>query len=595
MKTVRFAGACLLLLMASAVPTRGATSDSADSGPLASGSTEPAPPGQEAAQNDFDRSTPRQTIEGFLAASDRGDDRQAAAYLATWGSSGRQREAAARQLRTTLDRQVWIDPQTFSADSVGNLNDGLAADRESIGWIDTTDGPRQLLLQRVQRDGAKRWLFASDSIAAAVKVYDDLGYGRWTELLPAPLLQYQLLHVQLWQWIALLLVVVIAYPVAWLVVRVARWILAPLTRRTRTAIDDNMLVAAAGPARLLIGVALFSAARLPLGLTAAADTVLGRVEYFLVVVAVTWLALRTLDVLAEVLRGVLVRRGQGEVMNLVPPGRRTAQLCLIVLASIAMLDGLGFNITALLAGLGVGGLAIALAAQKSIENLLGGISLFADRPVRVGDFCRFGGTVGTIEDIGLRSTRVRTLERCVVSVPNAEFANLQLENFSLRDKFWYHPTIGLRYETTPDQLRYILVEVRRMLYAHEKVDPSPARIRFTGFGASSLDLEVFAYVLAANYDEYLEVAEDLNLRIMDLINAAGSSFAFPSRTLYVESGAGLDGERAARAERQVAQWRERSSLYLPRFPAEKISELHGSLRYPPPGAPEEDTNHRSDR
>jgi MscS family membrane protein len=118
------------------------------------------------------------------------------------------------------------------------------------------------------------------------------------------------------------------------------------------------------------------------------------------------------------------------------------------------------NVTALIAGLGVGGIAVALAAQKTLENLFGGITLYADRPVRVGDFCRFGDRVGTVEEIGLRSTRIRTLDRTLVSVPNAEFSNLHLENYTARDRIWYHPTIGLRYETTPDQLRFVLVEVR---------------------------------------------------------------------------------------------------------------------------------------
>jgi MscS family membrane protein len=171
-------------------------------------------------------------------------------------------------------------------------------------------------------------------------------------------------------------------------------------------------------------------------------------------------------------------------------------------------------------------------------------------------------------------------------VPNADFASLQIENYSRRDKFWYHPIIGLRYETTPDQLRYVLVEVRCMLYAHPNVDPKPARIRFKTFGAYSLDLEVFAYVLAHDYDGFLEVAEDLNLRIIDIVAAAGSSFAFPSQTTYVEHGTGLDAERSREAEREVAGWRERDALYLPRFPDDRIAELKGTLAYPPPGSPD---------
>jgi MscS family membrane protein len=281
----------------------------------------------------------------------------------------------------------------------------------------------------------------------------------------------------------------------------------------------------------------------------------------------------------------LIERGQANVAPLLPPGRRVAQLVLVAIAALVMLDNFGFNVTTLIAGLGVGGIAVALAAQKSIENLFGGLTLYADRPVAVGDFCRFGDTVGTVEEIGLRSTRIRTLERTVVSVPNAEFSNLFLDNFTRRDKFWYHPTIGLRYETTPDQLRCILVAIREMLYAHPNVDPDPARVRFTQFSAYSLDLEIFAYVRAADYAKYLGVAEDLNLRIMDIVSEAGSSFAFPSQTTYVETGQPLDAELAQQATGRVREWREKKALYLPDFPPQQIDELKGTLKFPPEGAP----------
>ena len=159
------------------------------------------------------------------------------------------------------------------------------------------------------------------------------------------------------------------------------------------------------------------------------------------------------------------------------------------------------------------------------------------------------------------------------------------DNFGERRKIWYHPKLHLRYETTPDQLRCILVEVRKILYAHPKVDPDPARIRFVGFGEWSLDLEIFAYVMTDDYGEYLEIAEDLNLRIMDAVLGAGSRFAFPSQTTYLESGPGLDAERASAAEGRVQGWRERHELYLPAFPPGAVEELQGTLPYPPEGAP----------
>ena len=184
----------------------------------------------------------------------------------------------------------------------------------------------------------------------------------------------------------------------------------------------------------------------------------------------------------------------------------------------------------------------------------------------------------------MRSTRVRTLDRTVVTIPNAEFSNFQIENLARRDCIWYHPTIRLRYETTPDQIRYILVEIHRMLYAHPKVDSASARIRFTGFGNSSLDLEVFSYVTVTDYGEYLEVAEDLNLRIMDIVAASGSRVALPGQTTYLEEGRGLDLDRSQAVEAQVKEWRERHELWLPRFPHDKIAEIDNTLEYPAAGS-----------
>jgi len=172
----------------------------------------------------------------------------------------------------------------------------------------------------------------------------------------------------------------------------------------------------------------------------------------------------------------------------------------------------------------------------------------------------------------------------VVTIPNSEFSNLPIENFARRDRIWYHPTIRLRYATTPDQIRYVLVEVHRLFYTHPKVDSMSARIRFAGFGDSSLDLEVFSYVTVTDYGEYLEVAEDLNLRIMDIVTEAGTGLAVPVQMTYLNEGHEPDPDRAQAVEGQVQEWRERGELWLPRFPREKIVELNNTLRYPTEGS-----------
>jgi MscS family membrane protein len=207
----------------------------------------------------------------------------------------------------------------------------------------------------------------------------------------------------------------------------------------------------------------------------------------------------------------------------------------------------GIPIAPLVAGLGVGGLAIALAIRPTLENIIGGLTLFADRPVRVGDFCRYGDQFGTVEQIGLRSTRVRSLERTIVTIPNAEFSQMQLDNYAPRDQRLFRTVLGLRYETTPDQLREVLEDLRRLLANHPRVIEEPARVRFVGYGAYSLDLEIFAYLLCSDQDTFLAVQEEILLRIGDIVRKCGVDFAFPSQTNYIEIS---DEQREAIAKRE---------------------------------------------
>jgi MscS family membrane protein len=159
---------------------------------------------------------------------------------------------------------------------------------------------------------------------------------------------------------------------------------------------------------------------------------------------------------------------------------------------------------------------------------------------------------------------------------------MSLENFTLRDKIWFHHTLQLRYETASDQLRYILVEIRKLLYEHPKVESDSPRVRFIGLGKSSLDLEIFAYVLETDYASFLSIQEDLLLRIMEIVEASGSGFAFPSQTSYVAQDAGLDAAKREQAIAKVRQWREQGELPFPDFSPETIAEIDNKLEYPPP-------------
>jgi MscS family membrane protein len=305
----------------------------------------------------------------------------------------------------------------------------------------------------------------------------------------------------------------------------------------------------------------------------------------LLVLALAWIVLRCLDLTAKWIARRFETKGVTGSRVLLRPAVILVKVIVVAGAAILWLENLGYEVTTLLAGLSISGVAVAFAAQKSLENIFGAATLYSSQPVRVGDFCGFGDRVGTIEEIGLRATQVRTLDRTIITVPNAEFAQMHLENYSKRDRFWYHPCLKLRYETTPEQIRYVLVEVRKLLYAHPKVLSEPLWVRFRGFRDYSLDLDVFAYIGVTDYNESLEVAEDLNLRIMDIVAGAGTDFAIPAQIQFEAPARMLDDEKSKTAESQVGEWRTQQALYLPNLPREKVAELRGSLDYPPVGSP----------
>jgi MscS family membrane protein len=545
-----------------------------------------ASPKYEVPEDEFGRGSPRGTVKGYLAACREGDYEKAANYLDLRRIPG-DGPTLARQLRIILSRTLWVDVDVLNQEHAGRSNDGLPPYRDRLGSIDTKAGKVDILLQRVPReDGVTIWMIAGATVAQVPDLYNEFGYGVLEHFLPKIFFELQFLDIALWQWIGLLVLVLLAAVVSWFLTVFVVRLLGTVVAFTKTTIDDKMRVEAAGPIRLALAVLLFRAGLVPLGLGVKATEFISSLLSALFIVAVTWLLLRVTDVLSSVVEERLVERGEVGAMGLVPPGRKLVKAIVVILAFIAILSNFGFNVAALLAGLGVGGIAVALAAQKTIENLFGGIILYTDRPVRVGDFCRFGDKMGTIEEIGVRSTRIRTLDHTVITVPNGTFSNMEIDNITARERIRLLAILTVRYETSPDQLRYILVEIRKLLYSHERVIPDTPRVRFINFGAYSLDIEVVAYVDTTDWAEFLGIREDIFLRIMDIIDASGTGFAFPSQTLYMGRDDGLKAERVREISEKVQHWREHNEIYLPNFPADKIEECKGTLPYPPEGSPE---------
>jgi len=529
------------------------------------------------------RSTPQGTIVGFLKAIEKEDYERAIDYLDT-KQTGKNAQKLALELQRVLNEGVSVAVTKFSKKPEGDIEDGLPVQRELVAIVKTKTGEHRILLERVQKeDNPQIWLFSSETLNLVPQIYDEIDTPWFERRLPAALTETRLVGLPLYRWIVPLLMFPVAFFFGWIMMLLFFALLQRLLRRRLDELGELGPIKFRQTRKPL--VLLFSAGVIYI-LSLGAFSLLDRIFWMflsstIAVAGLTWICVHVIEVGAEIME-----RRRPEAANAV------IRLSATLLKVLAIILGLmvtfhyfsGINLTAVVAGLGIGGIAVAFAAQKTIENFLGGVFLVWDKPIRLGDFCKAGELQGTVEHIGLRSTQIRTLNRTVAFIPNGQLASISVENFALRDRFLFRHTLNLRYETTVDQLRYLLVQLRELLYRHPLVDSSTARVRFIGFGQSSLDVEIFAYVIETAPEPFLSVQEDLLLRIMGLVESAGSGFAFPSQTLYMSKGKGLDEKRSREAAGTVQHWREQGELPFPDHAPKKVSQLDGMLDYPPKGS-----------
>ncbi|MGF1786598.1 mechanosensitive ion channel [Photobacterium swingsii] len=248
---------------------------------------------------------------------------------------------------------------------------------------------------------------------------------------------------------------------------------------------------------------------------------------------------------------------------------------------------LGFDLTPVLAGMGLGGLAIALAARPTLENIIAGFTLFADKPVRIGDFCKFGQQQGTVEEIGLRSTRIRRLDDKLVTIPNADFCQMEIENYSLIRHRLLRTSLAIRYDVTDEQLRLLLVSLRKFMIGHPLVLEEKLNVRLCKLGDYSVDIEVYAKINTNEWLTYRAIREDILLKLFELVNQSGTEFAFPSQTIFVEKGYRPDLQKRQQAHHDVQQWRDNKAYPFPEFSAEETKAMFNKQTYPSKRRPED--------
>lgn len=579
-------GLALILLALAVLVGAGAWAQVPAEAPAAD---EPAEP--ELPPDPLNRRTPQGLVVGLLEALADEDYQRAAQYLDLSVLPASRREARgpllARQLQGILDRGgVVASHRQLSDAPEGRLDDELPPNRDRIATVRTVEDTVELLAERVEREQTGPiWLISAETVGMIPELAVEVQIGLIDRLLPAELSGGPRIGgVPLGHWLVLLVLAALAYVTAWVVIGVLAFLILRLKGLDRHPHARELIRRGKLPLQFMLAVWIFSTVGLALGVSIVARQYFAVLTEVVIWVALAWLIWRILDTAGAVSMDRMSRRGQLTAFSAVRFFRRSAKIGLSIVAGIAVLDTLGFDVTAGLAALGIGGLALALGAQRTVENFVGSLTLIADRPVRVGDYCRIGDVSGTVEDIGMRSTRIRTLDRTLITVPNGELMSLQIENFAHRDQFWFHPQLPLRFGTTPDQIRYLLVEIRSMLYGHPRIDPDVARVRFLGLGKDALLIDIFSYINAEGYDDFLEIQEDLMLRIMDIVAKSGTAFALPSQTLYMARDPGTSSERAEAAEAQVRDWVAQEDLQLPRFRPERIEALRNTVVYPPKGS-----------
>jgi MscS family membrane protein len=497
------------------------------SGPV----TKPAEP-QAVSEDPLGRNTPYGTVTGFIRAME-GEEYQRASNYLEGKQSAKKKEELARLLKVVLDRGMKVSMDALSRKPEGNLADTLFPNLEILGVAKYGDESLDILLHRVDQKGAPAiWLFSSETLLGIADAAEQLEPTLGEKIWPRAFKEIRFLSVPLFMWINDLLLIPLVLGFAWLLTRGLFSVLRPLFLRRIKELSGSEVARFHGPIFFLI-LSLLLRILAPIAATISARTFLTIFTTVLIIMALIWFLVR----LTNLVSGLRVLRlRQATLLSRIALTELSAWLVkgLWVVAGVFLIvRSFGIDVTAALAGLGVGGIAIAFAAQKTIENLFGTVTVVTDQPIRIGDFCQAGNVSGTVESIGLRSTRIRTLDRTLVTIPNGQLATMSIENFAYRDKFLFRHNIRLRHETTVEQLRHVLAEIRRMMTEHPKVESSTIRIRFIRIGDSSLDLEVFAYVSAREIEVFLEIQEDLLLRIMDLIEASGTRVALPSQTTYV--------------------------------------------------------------
>ena len=483
--------------------------------------------------DEFNRGVPRSSLKGYLKAARDGDFERAAKYLDLRylpdRMDPRQGPRLARQLKIALDKVIWFDLDMISDHPDGFSDDGLPADRDNIGQIKTPKKAVDILMQRVPRgDGANIWKISNQTVAEIPHLYEYYGYGPFEETLSKMFPDMQFLGWQVWQWILWLINLVLSFLLAFIIT----WIANLLVGRKDTAMRRQIKRFVAWPVRFLLWLLLEQVGLSFIGLSMTVRTIF-RFDPVLPFV-MTWTAVSLVDLIVFWWGERLRRSEREDAIVLLRPARTAIRITIIIAAVLFWLDNMGLKVSTLLAGLGVGGLAFALAAQDTLKNLLGSAMILLDKPYKVGQRIVAKGHDGIVEEIGLRSTRLRLLTGHLTTIPNDEMAKIDIENIGQRPHIRRLANIGITYDTPPEKIEKAVDIILKVLDNHEGMKPEfPPRAYFNEYDPYSLNILVLYWYHPADYWGYMKFSQWVNLQIAREFQEEGIKFAFPTTTTYL--------------------------------------------------------------
>lgn len=473
--------------------------------------------------------SPRASMSRFFAATNDGRFADAARYLELAKADTDKGPELARMLDVVLARKLLVDPNELSPLATGRRDDGLPAGVDEIGRITGKDG--KVIPIRIVRREAKgadeeaRWIFSAQTVGQAPILYDALG-ERWAREHFPPFFFYELPRsFLLWHAAAVALVLLVsylvAYPLAWVLVA----IVGRLAKHWKLAWDDHARRHMIGPARTAWVVPLTWFGTRFVGLYQPAEATLVRALKALVMVALFWFLLRLVASFGgSVLESDWGRR-RPSLRGFSAFSLRVSRFVVWFFGAVAVANELGYPVGSIITGLGIGGIAIALAAQKTVENLFGSLSILVDQPFRVGDTIRVDGIEGAVETVGLRSTRIRTSDRSLVVIPNGKLADMRIESLSARDRTRFATKLRILPKATHEQIEAFVGAVSEALARHPKVRREDVVVRLAGMADGVLEVEVAGSVETTKFAEFADARQELLLLCLAAARKSGVEIA----------------------------------------------------------------------